>query len=66
MKDGSAAHMPNDPTRMPVRHAYPFLSVLVLLIFSVLCVIRFRQVFGDDLTSSYLGCQVLAAGQAEL
>ena len=38
-------------------------SVLVLLIFGVLCLVRFRHVFGDDLTSSYLGCQVLAAGE---
>ena len=46
-----------------MRRPYTLPSILVLLVFSLLCVVRFRHVFGDDLTSSYLGCQVFAAGE---
>ncbi len=39
--------------------------LFVLLVFTVFCAVRHRNVPGTDMSSSYYGCRVLAAGQEE-
>ena len=40
-------------------------AAAVILVFVVLGLVRFSSVDGDDLSASYVGCRVLAAGEAD-
>lgn len=57
--------------RLRLKHVWRYMSgakepqvALVLLLFSLFAIVRHLDVRGEDLSSSYIGCRILAAGDS--
>ena len=62
--EGTISVFTKDSVRRPFMSQMQHVKVaLVLLLFTVLGAIQHWRVNGDDLTSTYLACQLLATGQ---